>query len=232
MLSVTPYYNRPEPPRAHRALQRDRRGHRQADPALQHPAAHGARHPQRPARRARRRSTTSSASSRPTTTTSRPIDGLDLYAGNDDILARTLDMGGAGGILRRQPHRRRRDAPDGRRARAPRRDRRRRCSDVYAAMGVTTNPDPRQGRAEPARPRRRRPAAAARRGRRGASRASIRAALERHGAAEPRSSMSRQQAARPAARRPGRDRQEHDGRRVRRTGSSSSTPGCASRRPR
>jgi 4-hydroxy-tetrahydrodipicolinate synthase len=28
-----------------------------------------------------------------------PVDGLDLYAGNDDILARTLDLGGAGGIL-------------------------------------------------------------------------------------------------------------------------------------
>src|SRR3954451_16067210 len=28
-----------------------------------------------------------------------PIDGLDVYAGNDDILARTLDLGGAGGIL-------------------------------------------------------------------------------------------------------------------------------------
>jgi 4-hydroxy-tetrahydrodipicolinate synthase len=27
------------------------------------------------------------------------VDGLDLYAGNDDILARVLDMGGAGGIL-------------------------------------------------------------------------------------------------------------------------------------
>ena len=27
------------------------------------------------------------------------VDGLDLYAGNDDILARTLDIGGAGGIL-------------------------------------------------------------------------------------------------------------------------------------
>jgi 4-hydroxy-tetrahydrodipicolinate synthase len=27
------------------------------------------------------------------------VDGLDLYAGNDDILARTLDLGGAGGIL-------------------------------------------------------------------------------------------------------------------------------------
>jgi 4-hydroxy-tetrahydrodipicolinate synthase len=27
-----------------------------------------------------------------------PIDGLDLYAGNDEILGRTLDLGGAGGI--------------------------------------------------------------------------------------------------------------------------------------
>jgi len=29
----------------------------------------------------------------------RPIDGLDLLAGNDDMLAPVLDMGGAGGIL-------------------------------------------------------------------------------------------------------------------------------------
>lgn len=28
-----------------------------------------------------------------------PVDGLQLYAGNDDVLARTLDLGGAGGIL-------------------------------------------------------------------------------------------------------------------------------------
>jgi 4-hydroxy-tetrahydrodipicolinate synthase len=28
-----------------------------------------------------------------------PVDGLDVYAGNDDILARVLDMGEAGGIL-------------------------------------------------------------------------------------------------------------------------------------
>ncbi len=27
------------------------------------------------------------------------VDGLELYAGNDDLLARVLDMGGAGGIL-------------------------------------------------------------------------------------------------------------------------------------
>src|SRR5438094_5834194 len=29
----------------------------------------------------------------------RPIDGLDLYAGDDKTFARTLDMGGSGGIL-------------------------------------------------------------------------------------------------------------------------------------
>ena len=28
-----------------------------------------------------------------------PIDGLDLLAGNDDVLAEVLDMGGTGGIL-------------------------------------------------------------------------------------------------------------------------------------
>jgi 4-hydroxy-tetrahydrodipicolinate synthase len=28
-----------------------------------------------------------------------PVDGLELYAGNDDVLARTLDLGGTGGIL-------------------------------------------------------------------------------------------------------------------------------------
>jgi len=28
-----------------------------------------------------------------------PIDGLDVYAGDDATFARTLDMGGAGGIL-------------------------------------------------------------------------------------------------------------------------------------
>jgi 4-hydroxy-tetrahydrodipicolinate synthase len=28
-----------------------------------------------------------------------PVDGLRLYAGNDEVLARTLDLGGAGGIL-------------------------------------------------------------------------------------------------------------------------------------
>jgi 4-hydroxy-tetrahydrodipicolinate synthase len=70
-----------------------------------------------------------------------PIDGLDLLAGNDDILARTMDVGGTGGILvashlvgremRRvidEPERRH-EIEDGLR-------------DLYKALSVTTNPIP------------------------------------------------------------------------------------------
>jgi 4-hydroxy-tetrahydrodipicolinate synthase len=70
-----------------------------------------------------------------------PIDGLDLLAGNDDILAKTMDIGGAGGILvashlvgsemRRivdEPNRRH-EIEDGLR-------------DLYQALSVTTNPIP------------------------------------------------------------------------------------------
>jgi 4-hydroxy-tetrahydrodipicolinate synthase len=69
------------------------------------------------------------------------IDGLDLLAGNDDILAKTMDLGGAGGILvasqlvgtemRRvidEPGRRH-EIEDGLR-------------DLYQALAVTTNPIP------------------------------------------------------------------------------------------
>jgi 4-hydroxy-tetrahydrodipicolinate synthase len=68
-----------------------------------------------------------------------PIDGLQLYAGNDDVLCETLELGGAGGIcvashvvgdeMRRmvdEPERRREiDAG---------------LRDVYEALSVTTNP--------------------------------------------------------------------------------------------
>ena len=63
------------------------------------------------------------------------VDGLQIYAGNDDLLADVLDMGEPGGILVGQPSVRRGDAPDGRRARAPPRDRRA-LQDVYADMPV------------------------------------------------------------------------------------------------
>ena len=69
------------------------------------------------------------------------IDGLDLLAGNDDVLAKTMDLGGTGGILvasqlvgtemRRvidEPERRH-EIEDGLR-------------DLYKALSVTTNPIP------------------------------------------------------------------------------------------
>ena len=70
-----------------------------------------------------------------------PIEGLDLFAGNDDSFARTLDLGGAGGILVAShvigdEMRRLVDEPE-RRAEIDASLR-----DVYAAMGVTTNPIP------------------------------------------------------------------------------------------
>jgi 4-hydroxy-tetrahydrodipicolinate synthase len=70
-----------------------------------------------------------------------PIDGMDLLAGNDDILAKVMDLGGAGGILvashlvgpemRRildEPERRQ-EIEDG-------------LHDLYKALTVTTNPIP------------------------------------------------------------------------------------------
>jgi 4-hydroxy-tetrahydrodipicolinate synthase len=70
-----------------------------------------------------------------------PIDGLDLLAGNDDVLAKVMDMGGTGGIcvasnligteMRRivDDADNRNEIEDGLR-------------DLYKAMSVTTNPIP------------------------------------------------------------------------------------------
>ena len=70
-----------------------------------------------------------------------PIDGMDLLAGNDDVLAEVMDMGGTGGILvashlvgreMRQiidEPARRHDIEDGLR-------------DLYRALTVTVNPIP------------------------------------------------------------------------------------------
>jgi 4-hydroxy-tetrahydrodipicolinate synthase len=70
-----------------------------------------------------------------------PVDGLGIYAGNDDILARTLDLGGVGGIcvashIVGEEMRRMVDEP-GERARIDGTLR-----GVYEAMAVTTNPIP------------------------------------------------------------------------------------------
>jgi 4-hydroxy-tetrahydrodipicolinate synthase len=69
------------------------------------------------------------------------VDGLGLYAGNDEILLRTLELGGCGGIcvashLVGDEMRRMVDEPD------KRADIDASLRDVYAAMGVTTNPIP------------------------------------------------------------------------------------------
>jgi 4-hydroxy-tetrahydrodipicolinate synthase len=70
-----------------------------------------------------------------------PIDGLALYAGNDDIFARTLDLGGAGGILVAshivgREMRRMVDEPEARAEIDAS------LRDVYEALSVTTNPIP------------------------------------------------------------------------------------------
>lgn len=70
-----------------------------------------------------------------------PIDGLDVYAGNDDTFARTLDMGGAGGILVAShlvgdEMRRMVEEPDSRAEIDAS------LQDLYAALSVTTNPIP------------------------------------------------------------------------------------------
>ena len=70
-----------------------------------------------------------------------PIDGLDLLAGNDDVLAQVMDMGGAGGIcvasnLIGTEMRRIIDEPEHRTEIEDE------LRDLYRAMSVTTNPIP------------------------------------------------------------------------------------------
>jgi 4-hydroxy-tetrahydrodipicolinate synthase len=70
-----------------------------------------------------------------------PVDGLDIYAGNDDMLLDVLEMGGAGGIcvashVVGEEMRRMVDEPDRRHEIDAS------LQEVYAAMGVTTNPIP------------------------------------------------------------------------------------------
>jgi 4-hydroxy-tetrahydrodipicolinate synthase len=70
-----------------------------------------------------------------------PIDGMELLAGNDDVLAEVLDRGGTGGIcvashIVGDEMRRMIDEPDARH------EIHEGLSDVYAAMAVTVNPIP------------------------------------------------------------------------------------------
>ncbi|MBJ7347365.1 MAG: dihydrodipicolinate synthase family protein [Thermoleophilaceae bacterium] len=69
------------------------------------------------------------------------IDGLQLYAGDDDMLAKVLDLGGTGGITVAShivgPQMRRMvDEPSERAAINEQ------LQDIFAALGVTTNPIP------------------------------------------------------------------------------------------
>jgi 4-hydroxy-tetrahydrodipicolinate synthase len=70
-----------------------------------------------------------------------PIDGMNLLAGNDDILAKVMDMGGTGGILVAahlvgREMRRIIDEPDNRQEIEDG------LRDLYRALTVTTNPIP------------------------------------------------------------------------------------------
>ena len=70
-----------------------------------------------------------------------PIDGLDVYAGNDDMLGDVLELGGRGGVLVAShvvgdEMRRMVDEPD------RRREIEASLHDVYEALSVTTNPIP------------------------------------------------------------------------------------------
>jgi 4-hydroxy-tetrahydrodipicolinate synthase len=70
-----------------------------------------------------------------------PVDGLDLLAGDNDMLAQVMDLGGSGGILVAshlvgREMRRIIDEPENRHEIEAS------LSDLYEALGVTTNPIP------------------------------------------------------------------------------------------
>ena len=75
-----------------------------------------------------------------------PVDGLQVYAGNDDMLAEVLDLGGPGGILVASHVVGDDHAQHGRRARPPRGDRRFAPRPLRGPRG--SQPDPDQGGAQ------------------------------------------------------------------------------------
>ena len=182
--------------------------------ALQHPSPHAHQHGARPARRARpdRRHRGGQAGQRRRArarSTASP-----MLAGNDDVLAAVLDMGGAGGIcvashvvgpeMRAHVRRARRSAPRSTPA----------LRDIYEAMFVTASPAPVKAALDLL----------------GhdfggvrlpivevddAERAVVRDALAAHGLLRAGVTPRERRAARPPAGRRGRDRQEPHGRRVR-----------------
>ena len=214
-LSVTPVLQPAEPAGDHASLRGDRAGHRSSDHALQHPAPAPGRTcaPDLLAAAGRRSTDVSARQAGQPDDELQLIDGLEIYAGNDETFARTLDMGGAGGILVAShvvgdEMRRMVDEPDNR-AEIDASLQRRLRDAVHHRQ-----PDVHEGRPEPDGPAR-----AARCGCRSSRRSrtsSRRCARCSSATAGWRPRQLELDPARPAARRPGRDRQEHDGRRVRR----------------
>ena len=233
VLSVTPYYNRPNRRGILAPLRGDRARDRPPDRPLQHPVAHGHRHAQRPARRAgpdRAHRGRQAGQQRQPRTGRRPRavrrqrrgprPRRSTSAAPAAILVASHIVGAE---MRRMVRRARRSA---------RRSTSACCATSIAALSVDPNPIAGQGGAQPARASAS-AACACRSSRPTRARlAVVREVLERHGLLQTARAAVSANAARPPARRAGRDRQEHDGRRARRTGSSSSTSGCASRRRR
>ncbi len=140
------------------------------------------------------------------------VDGMVIYAGNDDLLADVLDLGEPGGILTAshifgEEMHRMVDEPEHRREIDAA------LQDVYRDMAIAPAACSAQGGAEHDRRPGRQAAPALRRARRRRARGRARPARAPRHARERR---RERQAPCPAARRPGRDRQEHDRRRVRR----------------
>ena len=151
MLSVTPYYNRPNRRGIKAPLRGGRAGHRQAD-RCSTTSPRARRRTCRPTcSPSSRRSTASTGVKQANDDELAPIDGLDVYAGDDGTFARTLDFGGAGGILVAShivgdEMRRMVDEPE-----QPRRDRRVAARRLRDALH-DRQPDLHEGRAEHARP--------------------------------------------------------------------------------
>ena len=89
----------PEPRGTSAPLRGGRARHRPAGRALQHPGAHRHRHAPDLLARARADRAHRRRQAGQRRASCAPIDGLQLYAGDDSSFARTLDIGGAGGIL-------------------------------------------------------------------------------------------------------------------------------------
>ena len=159
-LSVTPYYNQPN--------RRGIKAHYEAiakatdKPIVLYniPSRTGARTCRPTCSPSWRRSTTSTGVKQANGDELAPIDGLEIYAGDDANFARDARLRRRRRHPGRQPLRRRRDAPDGRRARPARRDRRLAAGCLRDALH-DLQPDVHEGRADDAGPHPRRVPASA-----------------------------------------------------------------------